>query len=134
TFNYVVRPNPDLKPERSLGFEAGLRWSDPALKASLALYDNRFRDLIESRANLGIDPTTGALVFQSINRDRARIYGVEADVRWTPGAWREAWQGIFIEARANWLRGTDTQRDQPLNSVAPGRASVVGGWQAADQG
>jgi hemoglobin/transferrin/lactoferrin receptor protein len=133
TFNYLVKPNPDLKAERSLGFEAGLRWSDPALKASLALYDNRFRDLIESRANLGIDPATGALVFQSVNRDRARIYGIEADARWTLGAWREALRGAYVETRANWLRGTDTQRDQPLNSVAPGRASVIGGWQAADE-
>lgn len=130
SLNYLVKPNPDLKAERSLGFEAGLRWSGPALGGSLALYDNRFRDLIESRANLGIDPASGALVFQSVNRDRARIYGAEADARWTLGAWRDAWQGVFIEARANWVHGSDTQRNQPLNSVAPGRASLTGGWQA----
>ncbi|MEO7013556.1 MAG: TonB-dependent hemoglobin/transferrin/lactoferrin family receptor [Dokdonella sp.] len=130
TFNYLVKPNPDLKPERSLGLEAGLRWSGPVLRGSLAAYDNRFRDLIESRANLGIDPATGALVFQSVNRDRARIRGIEADAHWTLGAWREAWRGTYVELRANWLRGKDTVRDQPLNTVAPGRATVVGGWQA----
>ncbi len=130
TFNYLVKPNPDLKPERSLGLEAGLRWSGPLLRGSLAAYDNRFRDLIESRANLGIDPATGALVFQSVNRDRARIHGIEADAHWSLGAWREAWRGSYVELRANWLRGTDTVREQPLNSVAPGRATVVGGWQA----
>ena len=130
TFNYLVKPNPDLKPERSLGLEAGLRWSGPVMRGSLAAYDNRFRDLIESRANLGIDPATGALVFQSINRDRARIRGIEADAHWALGAWRDAWGGTYVELRANWLRGKDTVRDQPLNSVAPGRATVVGGWQA----
>ena len=130
TFNYLVKPNPDLKAERSLGLEAGLRWSGPILHGSLAAYDNRFRDLIESRANLGIDPATGALVFQSVNRDRARIRGIEADAHWSLGAWREAWRGSYVELRANWLRGTDTVRDQPLNSVAPARATVVGGWQA----
>lgn len=133
TFNYLVKPNPDLKAERSLGLEAGLRWSGPILHGSLAAYDNRFRDLIESRANLGIDPATGALVFQSVNRDRARIRGIEADAHWSLGAWREAWRGTYVELRANWLRGTDTVRDQPLNSVAPGRATVVGGWQADAQ-
>ena len=130
TFNYLVKPNPDLKPERSTGFEAGLRWSGPLLRGSIAAYDNRFRDLIESRANLGIDPATGALVFQSVNRDRARIQGLEADAHWSLGAWREAWRGTYVELRANWLRGTDTVRHQPLNSVAPGRATIVGGWQA----
>ena len=130
TFNYLVKPNPDLKPERSLGFEAGLRWSGPLLRGSIAAYDNRFRDLIESRANLGVDPATGALVFQSVNRDRARIKGLEADAHWSLGAWREAWRGAYVELRANWLRGTDTVRNQPLNSVAPGRATLVGGWQA----
>ncbi len=128
-FNYLVKPNPDLKPERSLGLEAGLRWNGSILRGSLAAYDNRFRDLIESRANLGIDPLTGALIFQSVNRDRARIRGIEADAHWTLGAWHQAWRGAYVELRANWLRGTDTVRDQPLNSVAPGRATVVGGWQ-----
>ena len=133
TFNYLVKPNPELKAERSLGLEAGLRWSGPILHGSLAAYDNRFRDLIESRANLGIDPATGALVFQSVNRDRARIRGIEADAHWSLGAWREAWRGTYVELRANWLRGNDTVRDQPLNSVAPARATVVGGWQADAQ-
>lgn len=133
TFNYLVKPNPDLKPERSLGFEAGLRWSGPLLRGSIAAYDNRFRDLIESRANLGIDPATGALVFQSVNRDRARIQGLETDAHWSLGALRDTWRGSYVELRANWLRGTDTVRDQPLNSVAPGRATMVGGWQGEEE-
>ena len=129
TFNYLVKPNPDLKAERSLGLETGVRWNGSVLRGSIAVYDNRFRDLIESRANLGVDPATGALVFQSINRDRARIKGIEADAHWALGAWREELAGWFAEARMNWLRGTDTARDQPLNSIAPARATLVGGWQ-----
>lgn len=133
-FNYLVKPNPDLKPESSFGLEAGLRWSGPVLCGSLAAYDNRYRDLIESRANLGIDPVTGALVFQSVNRDRARIRGIEADVRWTPdAASRDLLKGVYAEVRANWSHGTDTGRNEPLNSVAPARATLVGGWQDASE-
>ena len=66
--NYEVRPNPDLRPERSHGFEAGWRWQDEGLRASVTAYRNRYRDLIESRANLGIDPVSGATIFQSVNR------------------------------------------------------------------
>lgn len=132
-FNYLVKPNPDLKAEESLGFEAGLHWNSPVLIASIAAYDNRFHDLIDSRANLGIDPDSGALVFQSVNRDRAEIYGLEVDSHWNLGSWRDSWRGTYLEFRASWLRGTDTARDQPLNSVPPGNATVVGGWQSASE-
>ncbi|MGB0133498.1 TonB-dependent hemoglobin/transferrin/lactoferrin family receptor [Dokdonella sp.] len=129
TFNYLVKPNPDLKAERSYGLEAGMRWNSPALRASVAIYDNHFRDLIDSRANLGIDPASGALVFQSVNRDRARIQGIEAEAHWLPGLGRESLQGFYVDMRLNWLRGTDTVRDQPLNTITPGRATLVAGWQ-----
>ena len=133
TFNYLVKPNPDLKPERSLGLETGVRWNGDVMRGSVAIYDNRFQDLIESRANLGVDPETGALVFQSINRDRARIKGIEADAHWALGAWRDALAGWYAEARMNWLRGTDTARDVPLNSIPPARATLVGGWQESGE-
>ncbi|MBK9657861.1 MAG: TonB-dependent receptor [Rhodanobacteraceae bacterium] len=76
-FNYVAIPNPELKPEHSRGLEIGARMSGEFSSLELAVFDNHYRDLIESRANLGRDPVSGALVFQSINRDRAHIYGAE---------------------------------------------------------
>ena len=74
-FNSVAIPNPELKPEHSRGNEIGVRSANEFSSFELALFDNHYRDLIESRANLGRDPVSGALVFQSINRDRAHIYG-----------------------------------------------------------
>lgn len=120
--NYEVRPNPALRPERSRGLEAGLDWQGELGGLRIAVFENRYRDLIESRANLGIDPVSGALVFQSVNRERARIHGVEL-------AFDLALDGL-IDAAAGWqlhgalafLRGGDTRRDQPLNSVPPPRA------------
>ena len=130
-FNYEIRANPDLRPERSEGLEIGWRHVGDDLRASVSVYENRYRDLIESRANLGIDPATGALVFQSINRDRARIRGVEGDLLWRlpedpadAGGW--SLRGAFAISR-----GDDTRRGQPLNTIEPPRATLGLRWEPA---
>ncbi len=124
-FNYEVRANPDLRPERSEGLELGWRYVGESLRASVSAYENRYRDLIESRANLGIDPATRALVFQSVNRDRARIRGIEGDLLWNlpwtdpslPGGWQ-------LRGAMAWAQGDDTRRDVPLNSVDLPKATL----------
>jgi hemoglobin/transferrin/lactoferrin receptor protein len=123
--NYEVRPNPDLRPETSHGLEAGWRWRGDGLRASVSVYRNRYRDLIDSRANLGTDPTTGAVVFQSVNRSRARIEGIEAEAVWTPGITTD-WE---MRAAASWARGRDLARDAPLNSVAPAKLVLGASWE-----
>ena len=123
-YNYEVRANRDLRPERSQGLELGWRYVGSDLRVSASLYENRYRDLIESRANLGIDPATGALVFQSVNRDRARIRGVEADLLWqlpVAPAGAGDWQ---VRGAMAWSEGDDTRRNLPLNSVDPPRATL----------
>lgn len=131
SFNYVALPNPDLKPERSEGLELGARWNGEFLQGSLAVYENRFRDLIESRANMGRNDS-GQLVFQSVNRDRARIRGVELEGRWYLESLSSRAQGWYLDANATWSEGDDTTRDQPLNSVPPPRASLAAGFESAD--
>lgn len=127
---YTAIPNPDLRPERSQGFELGARWSGEQTSADIALYDNRYRDLIESRVNLGRDPQTGLLVFQSQNRDRARIRGIELN-----GSASLASLGLdpySVTLSASWSEGEDTQRGLPLNSVDPARLVVGLGRDSAD--
>ena len=123
-FNYEVRANRDLRPERSQGLELGWRYVGSDLRASASLYENRYRDLIESRANLGIDPATGALVFQSVNRDRARIRGVEADLLWQLPVAREGDGDWQLRGAMAWSEGDDTRRNLPLNTVDPPRATL----------
>ena len=131
-FNFLARPNPDLKSETSKGFEAGWRYESPELRASLAAFNNRYRNLIESRANMGTDPDTGALVFQSVNRDRARIRGVEASVSVALDTWSDALAGWRLRSAAAWTEGDDTRRNQPLNSVDPARLVLGIGYDSAN--
>ncbi|MBP6077350.1 MAG: TonB-dependent hemoglobin/transferrin/lactoferrin family receptor [Xanthomonadales bacterium] len=118
-FGYSAIPNPDLRPERSQGLELGARWSGQHASGEVSIYDNRYRDLIESRVNLGRDPQSGLLVFQSQNRDRARIHGIELN-----GEANLAGMGLDAfnaTLSVSWVQGEDTQRELPLNSVDPAR-------------
>lgn len=120
--NYAALPNPDLQPETSDGYELGLRWRGPWLELHGSVYYNDYRDFIESKINLGVDPVSGVTQFQSRNVETARIWGGEAGlaVRADPNAERLAgWSGRFS---ASWARGRDLSRAQPLNSVGPASA------------
>lgn len=128
---YVALPNPDLRPERSTGWELGLRLDDGTSLLALTLFDNRYRDLIESRAALGAN-ADGDLVFQSLNRERARIRGAELEAaialdRFTPAL--EDWR---LSAVAAWAQGRDTGRDRVLESVMPPSLALRLGWDAPD--
>ena len=117
--NYRAIPNPDLKPERSHGYELGLRWRSAAVQLTASAYYTDYTDFIESRVNLGPDPETGVIQFQSQNVEEARIYGAELAASVRAGglvAGLDAWSGRLSVA---WSRGDDLVRDQPLNSVDP---------------
>lgn len=122
SFNYEVRPNPDLKPENSRGLDIGWRWQGDALHASVSAYENRYRNLIDTRANLGTDPGSGALVFQSVNRDRARIYGLEAEFEWNLAAVGATAEGFSLRGAMAVAQGKDSRRDLPLNGIDPASA------------
>ena len=86
--SYGYRGNPDLKPERSTGWEAGVEADLPVPQSigsatlSLTYFHNRIHDLIE----LAYAP-----VYTSVNIGNARTEGVEA---------------VLTLAVARWLSGT----------------------------
>jgi hemoglobin/transferrin/lactoferrin receptor protein len=118
-FNFAAVPNPSLRAETSRGFEAGWRYAGRTASAQIAWYDNRYRHLIESRANLGRDPFTGLTLFQSVNRDRARIRGFEATARF------DLPHRLTCDLAAARSRGDDTRRRVPLNTIDPDRLTVA---------
>ncbi|MFZ5635320.1 MAG: TonB-dependent hemoglobin/transferrin/lactoferrin family receptor [Pseudomonadota bacterium] len=120
---YTAIANPDLKPETSDGFEAGLRYSGDAVWFSLAGYDNRYRDFIESLRFIGVNDA-GLLVFQSQNVADARIYGVELKGGIDFGAMSERLQGWSLRGAAAYARGEDRTADRPIDSIDPLRGSL----------
>lgn len=124
-FNLRALPNPDLEPERSDSIETGLRVAGPSLAGSVSAYYSRYRDFIESKVNLGRDPATGTLLFQSRNLARATIWGAEAAFDVDLGGLAGAPDGWAARIAAAYARGDDTERRVPLNSIEPLR-TVLG--------
>jgi hemoglobin/transferrin/lactoferrin receptor protein len=132
-FGYRAIPNPDLKAETSDGFELGSRWISNYSQLSLALFYTDYDDFIESRALIGIEPTTGELIFQSRNIDQARIYGLDIRYDQDMTAWNEKLQGWFLKAAAYWSEGENRQNSEPLNSISPPQAVLGAAWYSDDE-
>ena len=121
-FNVRAIPNPDLRPETSDGFELGMRLTGSPWTLTASVFQTEYDDFIESKVNLGVDPDSGVTLFQSQNVAEARIYGAEFDVRVDAAGWMPRLEGWTGRLAASWTRGSDLQRDQPLNSIDPPRA------------
>ena len=131
--SYGIVPNPDLQPETSVGVELGLRLSRPGLRGQVSVYDNRYRDFIESmRLTCPGDPQclTGlATTFQSRNLSKVRIHGAEARASW------DFQPGWSLSGALAYTHGENEQAGQPLNSIEPTRLSLsllrdAGSWGA----
>ncbi len=129
--NIRAIPNPDLKSERSNGYEIGLRYESTALRFTACGYYTDYDDFIESKVNLGADPETKVIIFQSQNIARARIYGTEVSATASAGEWAAALSGWTARLSAAWSKGEDLERKQPLNSVDPGSALVSLAYESA---
>ncbi|MEF7615476.1 TonB-dependent hemoglobin/transferrin/lactoferrin family receptor [Aquincola sp. MAHUQ-54] len=116
---YRSIPNPDLKPEKSRGFELGVKAGGAAASFEAAVFHHRYRDFIDDRVRVGGTGTAAdPMVFQSVNRARARIRGFELKGDITlAGAWQ-------LRAAYGYTRGRDDDTGQPLNSVDPARLTL----------
>lgn len=123
-FNTRAIPNPDLEAERSDSVELGLRFSGDVVTGGASVYGSRYRDFIESRVNIGVEPGTGTTLFQSRNLARAEIYGAEAALAVDLGAWHGPLAGWSARLAAGFTEGEDTVRDRPINSIDPPRGTV----------
>jgi hemoglobin/transferrin/lactoferrin receptor protein len=126
-FNIRAIPNPDLEPEKSDGFELGVRGTIARVAVDAAAYLIEFSDFIESKVNLGPDPETGTILFQSRNVAEARIYGIETGLTLRLD---EFVPGLELRAAALWARGEDTTQHVTLTSVDPAQAIVALAWDA----
>jgi hemoglobin/transferrin/lactoferrin receptor protein len=131
---YATSPNPDLKPETSVGVELGMRLSSGPLRAQATVFDNHYKNFIENvRLSCPADPgciTIGSVdytTYMSRNLNNVRIYGAEFRGGWdfAPN-WR-------VDGAIAYAHGENTDSGVPLNSVEPLRLSLglgydVGRW------
>jgi hemoglobin/transferrin/lactoferrin receptor protein len=115
-FGYTTLPNPDLKPETSNNFEAGLRLVTARMAGSVVAFENRFRDFIET-VTVGTTPE-GLIEFQPRNVTAVRTRGIElAGETYFGRSW-------MLRGAAAIIRGDNDSADVPLNSVPPDQLNL----------
>jgi hemoglobin/transferrin/lactoferrin receptor protein len=124
--NRVFRvPNLDIKPEKGINYEAGLRLRYDHWQADIAGFYNDLEDLIERNA-----PVTykDAPAVQIQNIGEAEVYGVEMQMGWLP---TDDW---YLSANATYTRGTDKITDTPLTQIMPWNGFVSARWEPIKHG
>ncbi len=127
-FNIRAIPNPDLKSERSQGYEAGFRYLTDSTRITLAVFHTQYKDFIETKARIGIDPESGVLLFQSRNIDRAHIDGLDLRLEQDMSTWIPSLDNWTLSAAGYWSKGQNRGNDQPLNSVSPAQFVMGISW------
>ena len=110
---YLVRGNPDLVPETSRGFEVGATYGDEDLGGRITGFYNRYRNFIDRQISGFQDPAYPLGVTDTVNRDRVRIYGLEASLT------KRFDTGFHLGGSLTYADGVDLETDLKLGSVAP---------------
>lgn len=116
-FSYQTIANPDLKAETSRMYEVGLRGRDNQLRYSVSVFRADYKNFIENVAVSGAGTPADPMTYQSINRDKVTVTGIEGDARWQLDP---VWA---ISAGFSWHRGDrrDDEGKTPLASIDPAR-------------
>ena len=136
---YKTIANPDLKSERSDGYELGARFQGRAGSVSIAAFRNDYEDFIESSAIApeflpsGIDPADGLLTFQSINREEVEISGLELTGVFDLGLLSGTLDGMSLRTAIAYADSEDKSDGAPINSVEPLTGVVGLGYSPADR-
>jgi hemoglobin/transferrin/lactoferrin receptor protein len=119
-FGYTSIPNPDLEPETSQSFEAGLRWRGQGFagaywRAELAGFSAEYENFISQQVVSGSGAPGDPLVFQFINLSAAEISGAEARAS---ASWDN---GVGLNLAASFAEGEQTSFGvtAPLDSIEP---------------
>lgn len=119
----VLIPNPDLQAETSLNLELGVRGNLQNLSLDLAVFSGKYAHLIVDKKPLGGKGVAGdPAIFQTVNIDRASIYGLElkGSLHWGQQT------GIKFSTPFSYgiTRGSDDSSGLPLNSINPAKFNL----------
>jgi outer membrane receptor protein involved in Fe transport len=152
TLNELFRPfragadataaNPDLKPEKLAGTEAGVEFARGPWRLSVTGFFNRLRDAI-ANVTLGQGPgnfpqvgfvAAGGTFRQRENVDAVRVRGIEASAEWASGPW-----SIRAGASLTHARMETSGAAAFLNGLRPAQTprfagSLSASWQRGGRG
>lgn len=101
---YVVKGNPDLKPETSINYQFGAEWLFPKQGSfELTAFFNNVKDLIDTSLSVGetYNNMPGVSVYKYQNFEKAELYGAGLVFRSLVGRY------IHLDLGYDYLRATD---------------------------
>ena len=115
-YGYTSAPNPDLGPERSESWEAGLRLTSDPVSLQIVGFTAKYKDFISQQVVDGSFTPADPAVYQYVNFDRVKIKGIEAkaDYRMENGLY-----GRFAIAYADGDILTPGEANRPLDTIDP---------------
>lgn len=125
-FGYTSRPNPNLRPETSEAFEAGIRFLGNNVRLDLTGFHVDYDDFISQEVVSGAFTPANPAVYQFININRAQVKGAEARFEvWSDNGFTG--RLAFSYADGNEVRASGIKT--PLQSVDPIKLVVGAGWR-----
>ena len=112
---YRVRPNADLKPEKSRNFETGLSYSGERLNLRTTAFYNRYKDFIGYYTESDPARLPPNYLFEIYYRNiaRAKTYGFDISADWALS--RE----FKLSGGLAWMRGVNETSGKPLSNAHP---------------
>ena len=111
-------PNPELKPEKALQMEGGVKIDSDKLRLRCALFHTRYSDFIQ-RQYLGYRVEEGAEVdvYHYENFEKGVMDGFEMQLAWRFQE-NEAHRTV-LQTHASWIRGWNETSDEPMRRMPP---------------
>ena len=123
---YAVVGNANLQPETANNFSIGIKGKSDNVQYRIEGYYSKYHNFIDwvSSAVGNFNP-----FIQYHNLDKARIYGVTADTKWS-------WNNFFISGGVAYAKGKSEQKDKklPINTIQPLKLKTGLGYEGEQLG
>ncbi len=122
-FRYEV-PNLELKPERSLNVEVGIRSKFDRFASNIYFFQNNLNNLITNAKSTynGQTSIDGVQVYQKINIDEAVLRGIESDVEYLITS------NLLGQANITYTYGQNLSNNEPMRRIPPLFGSIGFLW------
>ncbi|WP_273754419.1 TonB-dependent hemoglobin/transferrin/lactoferrin family receptor [Bartonella sp. MM73XJBT.G] len=118
---YYAKGNPDLQPEKSNGYDIGLRYGNASFGGSFNAFINQYQNFIDIE-DKGPSEEFRFKRLHYINRSRVRILGVETKARLVLK------NDFHSNVSLVYLQGKDLDKKEYLNSIPPLKAVIGLGY------
>ncbi|WP_164115617.1 TonB-dependent hemoglobin/transferrin/lactoferrin family receptor [Sphingorhabdus sp. Alg239-R122] len=128
-FGYTSEPNPDLTPETSESFEAGVRYNEDGVSLALTGFHADYDDFISQEQIGGSFRPGDPAIFQFVNITSVAVQGFEAKASYQAD---NGFRTRFALAFADGKTEQPGQADRPLSSIDPLNAIFGLGYRDPD--